>query len=160
MACAHARAREPLTCFSLHGPSFLQFEVLPWSSFVTSSFVKRRHHLAVFSSSHPSFLFQLRFSHFPCEAPADSGCVRVWACTCICLGISRPVSASPCLCCVRGLSPLSPERLLSGSLAFRFKLNHRDESSLFFFPFPMLKPSSLICPIFFFVFFAYKGSRK
>lgn len=163
----HARVRYPLMFFPLHIPSFLRVvcghsllsfvdmslscgfkNPLTWLCFAPFS------SSATLSSLHiPSFfyinLIFLVWHYLTHNSPTVGrafiqhclGCVcgharaYVWGYQCV------PFSASLCLCCVRGLSPpcpLSLERLLSGSLAFRFKLNHRDESSLFFFSFPLL----------------------
>lgn len=59
-------------------------------------------------------------------------CVHMHMSWCICASLSLGL----CVCCVQGPAPPCPqslERLLSGCLAFRFKLNHEDESSLIFF---------------------------
>lgn len=58
--------------------------------------------------------------------------------------------------------PLSLERLLSGSLAFRFKLNHKDESSLFFLSFFLslsFQPTPISAPFLSSVF-PLKGGRE
>lgn len=105
----------------------------------------------------------LVFTHYSSIVCLICVCVHMhmsWG-NCACLSLRLRVRG-----CVRGPAPpcpLSLERLLSGSLAFRFKLNHKDESSLFFFFsfFPILHPPLLPnLPSFFSTFCLHEGGRK
>lgn len=134
-------------------PSF-PFSVKPDSQLLTVDF----------ASPPPPPLVSTHYSSIVCSLCVCAHMHMSWG-ICACL----PLLLRVCVCCVRGPAPPcppSPERLLSGSLAFRFKLNHEDESSLFLFFFlsnASSTPPPQSAPSFFFPrlsFFIREGENE